>query len=76
MAEIQDLGLVISTGHRNWAIGELAKNLLPAFTKSSIIEIPQSRRHVRSINGFIHWPKKSCYLFMHHSLAIKAWERK
>ena len=76
MAEIQHLGLVISTGHRNWAIGELAKNLLPAFTKSSIIEIPQSRRHIRSLNGFMFWPKKSRYLFMHHSLAVKAWERK
>ena len=75
MNQVRSLGIVISTGHRNWAIGELAKSVRSFFPHSSIIEIPQSRRELRSLRGFLYWPKYSKYLFMHHSLAIKAWEK-
>ncbi len=75
MKQVRSLGIVISTGHRNWAIGELAKSVRSFFPHSSIIEVPQSRREVRSLKGFLYWPKYSRYLFMHHSLAIKAWEK-
>lgn len=75
MSQVRSLGIVISTGHRNWAIGELAKGVRSFFPHSSIIEIPQSRRELRSLRGFLYWPKYSRYLFMHHSLAIKAWEK-
>ena len=71
----KDLGIVISTGHRKWAIGELAKTLNSSFSRSSIIEIPQSRREARSIYGYIRWPKKSFYLFMHHALALQSWDK-
>ena len=75
MFRTKDLGIVTSTGHRNWAIAELAKFLHSSIRSSKIIEIPQSRRQIKSLNGFIFWPQCNKYLFMHHALAITAWNK-
>ena len=67
------LGLVISTSHRNWAIGSLADTLRSQIPETGLISMPQSRRDARSLKGLVYLPKYRNYLFMHHALAVEAW---
>ncbi len=67
------LGLVISTSHKGWAIGSLADTLRSKIPETGIISMPQSRRDARSLKGFFYLPKYKNYLFMHHALAVEAW---
>ena len=68
------INIVISTGHRSWAIGKLAKNLSTLITEfdTRIIEMPQSRRHARSLKGWKYFPKADISLFMQQDLLLKA----
>ena len=70
--------LIISTGHRNWAIGELALNIKRHSKKlvCRIVEFPQSRRQIRSLAGFGYFPNSQMDIYMHQDLAIEALKKK
>jgi glycosyltransferase involved in cell wall biosynthesis len=78
---MRKMNIVISTGHRKWAIGELAKNLARLIDDfdTQIIEIPQSRRQVRSLAGWFFFPRAEVSIFMQQDLLLHAlqkdWER-
>ena len=69
------LGLVISTSHKNWAIGSLANILNSEIKDSGVVLMPQSRRNARNLKGFAFLPRYENYLFMHHALAVEAWRK-
>ena len=75
---MNDLNIVISTSHRNWAIGALAKNIQIKInlSRTEIIEFPQSRRQLKSFKGFLFFPNAKVNLFMHQDLAIIAFDKK
>lgn len=67
----------MSTGHRGWAIEALTKLLLGNLQnfKSTKIEVPQSRRHLRSIKGFMYLPKADLHFFMQQDLLVDCFNR-
>lgn len=74
---MRKINIVISTGHRNWAIGELAKQLAILLTEfdTRIIEIPQSRRHAKSLAGWLYFPKAEVSIFMQQDLLLEVIKR-
>lgn len=64
----------MSSSHKNWVLGFLAKELsnnLECF-RPRIIAFPQSRRNTRSLKGFLLFPKSEVNIFLHHELALTA----
>jgi glycosyltransferase involved in cell wall biosynthesis len=64
----------MSSSHKNWVLGFLAKELsknLEHF-RTRIIPFPQSRRNARSLRGFLVFPKSEVNIFLHHELALTA----
>lgn len=75
---VKDINFVMSTGHRGWAIDALTTLLLkklPDF-QSRKIEIPQSRRHVRSPRGIFYLPRANVHFFMQQDLLVHCLDRK
>lgn len=74
---MRKVNIVVSTGHRKWAIGELAQNLTELMSDLSprIIEVPQSRRQIKSPMGWIHFPSAPSTIFMQQDLLLHAMQR-
>lgn len=72
------LNVIISSSHRNWVLGILARELKNQLVKfqTSLVYIPQSRRDVRSPNGFLRLPKADVNIYLHHELALTAISKK
>lgn len=67
----------MSTGHREWAIGALTDLLLrniPDF-RTKKVEIPQSRRQIRSLGGFMYLPKADLHFFMQQDLLVECFDK-
>jgi len=67
--------IVISTGHKNWAIGHLAKLLNENLPHSFIVQFIQRRIHFLAfIKSFGHKNVENI-LFMHQELAVTNWNK-
>lgn len=71
------INLIMSTGHRKWAIEALIDMLRDALPEFFIrkIEIPQSRRHLRSLAGFCYFPKADLHFFMQQDLLLFSFDK-
>lgn len=67
----------MSTGHRGWAIAALGDLLLRNLStfRTKKVEIPQSRRHIRSLSGFLYLPKADLHFFMQQDLLVECFDR-
>lgn len=74
---MRKLNIVVSTGHRKWAIGELARNLskLMPDLDPLIVEVPLSRRQAKSLIGWTYFPPAQATIFMQQDLLLHAIER-
>lgn len=75
---MRKINIVTSTGHRKWAIGELARNLSTLLSEFNprIVEIPQSRRQSKSLAGWAYFPRAMTSIFMQQDLLLYAIQRK
>ena len=79
---MRDIQFIISTGHKGWVLHHLALEVQKELQvkKSKIIEMPQSRRDLRSLEGYIYLKRAYTNFYMHQDLALhslkKGWLNK
>lgn len=72
------INFILSDSHKNWGLGKLADELelrIKNDFKVNRVYMPQSRRHTRSLNGFIYLSKARVNFYFHQELALKAIKR-
>ena len=71
------INFIISTGHRNWVLHHLATTLSIYFKGSNckIVEFPQTRKHLRKIEGYLWLKKAKNNFYLHQDLALAGFQK-